>query len=183
MKKKKAMEKWFRNAGKIGVESNHTRKPERILFMNLRCIYCQTPFTISRAEMLGAIVTMNERNQSHYDAHCPRCRRANSISRQRVELFYPNWKEDAAKQKTAAASLAAEPPPDPKEQAPASAFLPTEPLPKAKVAAAKKPAATKPAAKPAAKKTATKTTAEKKPAAKKPAAKPAVKKTTTTKKK
>jgi len=170
--------------------------------MNLRCIYCQTPFTISRAEMLGAIVTMNERNQSHYDAHCPRCRRANSISRQRVELFYPNWKEDAAKQK---AAIAAEPPPAPKEQAPASAFLPTEPLPKAKVVAekkavvaasspkGKKPAATKPAAKPAATKTvekkpvakkpATKTPAAKKPAATKPAAKPAAKKTTTTKKK
>jgi len=47
--------------------------------MNLRCIYCQTPFTLSRTEMLGAIVSMNEKGQNHYDAHCPRCRRANSI--------------------------------------------------------------------------------------------------------
>ena len=140
--------------------------------MNLRCIYCQTPFTLSRAEMLGAIVTMNEKFQSHYDAHCPRCRRANSISRQRVELFYPNWKEDAAKQKAAAEA----PPAPKKEEAPASAVLPTEPLPKVKTPAAKKPAAKKPAAKTTATKTATKTTAEKKPAAKKPAAKPAAKK-------
>ena len=128
--------------------------------MNLRCIYCQTPFTLNRVEMLGAIVTMNEKNQSHYDAHCPRCRRANSISRQRMELFFPNWQE-AAKQ------MAAES---------ATAELKTEPLPKsAKAASEKKPAAKKPAAK---KPAATKATADKKPAAaKKPAAKkPAAKK-------
>jgi hypothetical protein len=138
--------------------------------MNLRCIYCQTPFTLNRVEMLGAIVTMNERHQSHYDAHCPRCRRANSISRQRMELFYPNWKEEAAKLKSAEASSApkAESPAPP----PASAFLKTEPLPKVKVTAEKKTATKKPAAKPAVKKPA---------AAKKPAAKTT--KTTSTKKK
>lgn len=112
--------------------------------MNLRCIYCQTPFTLNRAEMLSGIVMMNAKNQSHYDAHCPRCRRANSISRQRMELFYPNWQEDAEKQKAAAAAAAA-----PKAEAPA------EPAPKAK--AAKKPSEKK-------------TTADKKPAEKKPAA-------------
>ncbi len=75
--------------------------------MNLRCLYCQTPFTLSRVEMLSALVIMNEKNQNHYDAHCPRCRRANSISRQRMELFFPNWRE-AAKQQAAAAEAAAE---------------------------------------------------------------------------
>lgn len=129
--------------------------------MNLRCIYCQTPFTLSRVEMLGAIVTMNEKNQSHYDAHCPRCRRANSISRQRMELFFPNWQE-AAKQQAQAAE-------------PATAHLKTEPLPKsAKAAVEKKPAAKKPAATSSAKgkkPAAAKATADKKPAAKKPATK------------
>jgi hypothetical protein len=125
--------------------------------MNLRCIYCQTPFTLSRPEMLGAIITMNEKHQSHYDAHCPRCRRANSISRQRMELFFPNW-QDAAKQ------LASAPPPAPKTETPATAFLKTEPVSKAmkaaveKKTAAKKPAATKA---PAAKKTAVKKTVAK----------------------
>jgi hypothetical protein len=125
--------------------------------MNLRCIYCQTPFTLSRPEMLGAIITMNEKHQSHYDAHCPRCRRANSISRQRMELFFPNW-QDAAKQ------LASAPPPAPKTETPATAFLKTEPVSKAMKAAvekksvAKKPAATKA---PAAKKTAVKKTVAK----------------------
>lgn len=92
--------------------------------MNLRCIYCQTPFTLSRAEMLSAIVMMNEKGMNHYDGHCPRCRRANSISRQRMELFFPNWQEAAKKQASA-------PPPPAKEDVPASAFLKTEPLSKA----------------------------------------------------
>ena len=131
--------------------------------MNLRCIYCQTPFTLARNEMLSAIITMNEKHQSHYDAHCPRCRRANSISRQRMELFFPNW-QDAAKQ------LASAPPPA--AEVPASARLKTEPISKEakasveKKAAAKKPAAKKPAA-----------------AAKKPAAKAGAKATPKPKKK
>jgi len=125
--------------------------------MNLRCIYCQTPFTLSRAEMVAAIQHMTEKNMNHYDAHCPRCRRANSISRQRMELFFPNWQE-AAKQ---AASVA--------EREPASASMKTVPLPKgakaaAKITPAKKPAAKKPAAKPAAKKATTKPAAKKAPA-------------------
>lgn len=131
--------------------------------MNLRCIYCQTPFTLARPEMLGAIITMNEKHQSHYDAHCPRCRRANSISRQRMELFFPNW-QDAAKQ------LASAPPPA-ADEAPAIGHLKTEPVSKAakaaveKKAAAKKPAAKKPAA--AAKKPAAKATTKAEPKPKK----------------
>lgn len=130
--------------------------------MNLRCIYCQTPFTLSRTEMLTAIVSMNERHQNHYDAHCPRCRRANSISRQRMELFYPNW-QDAAKQQ---ASAPASPPPTP-----ASAMLKTEPIPKAKKAEAAKAVAKKKAPAAAAKKPAAKKTTSEKPAAKKDSAK------------
>jgi hypothetical protein len=136
--------------------------------MNLRCIYCQTPFTLARTEMLGAIITMNEKHQSHYDAHCPRCRRANSISRQRMELFFPNW-QDAAKQ------LASEPPPAPKAEAPASAFLKTEPLPKAmKEAIEKKTAAT---SSPKGTKSAQKAATKKPAAAKASAAKKTVAKT------
>ncbi|MCZ2126808.1 MAG: hypothetical protein LC099_03425 [Anaerolineales bacterium] len=121
--------------------------------LNLRCLYCQTPFTVGRAEMLSALISMDAKGQNHYDAHCPRCRRANSISRQRMELFYPNWRE-AAKQEAKAAVVAEKP----------AKLEETEPIKKAKKPAAK--------AKPA---------TEKKPSAKKPAAekKTAVKKTTT----
>jgi hypothetical protein len=126
--------------------------------MNLRCVYCQTPFTLSRAELLTAIVSMNEKHQNHYDAHCPRCRRANSISRQRMELFFPNWRE-AAKQQAAAVEAASKEPASPSQKT-----VPVKKTAKAapSSAAKKAPAAAK---KPAAKKT----TTEKKPAAKAPA--------------
>ncbi len=142
--------------------------------MNLRCIYCQTPFTLARPEMLSAIVTMNERHQSHYDAHCPRCRRANSISRQRMELFFPNW-QDAAKQ------LAAAPPPAPKVEPAASASVKTEPLPKA----AKEKVKKAPAVKKTTEKTSTSSQKTKKTvtSAEPKAKKPAVKKTETKTKK
>jgi hypothetical protein len=117
--------------------------------MNLRCIYCQTPFTLPRAEMLSAIITMNEKQQSHYDSHCPRCRRANSISRQRMELFFPNW-QDAAKELAVAAK---------KEEQAAAALLKSE------------------TAKKVVKKSVVKKTVEKtEPAAKKPAAEPKARK-------
>ena len=132
--------------------------------MNLRCIYCQTPFTLARAEMLSAIVTMNEKGQTHYDAHCPRCRRANSISRQRMELFFPNWR-DAAKQ-AASAPVAPQ-----VVETPSSASLATVPLPKTakatdvKKVAEKKISTKKATAKaPAAKKSSTKTVEKKAPA-------------------
>ena len=140
--------------------------------MNLRCIYCQTPFTLSRPEMLTAIVTMNEKNLNHYDSHCPRCRRANSISRQRMELFFPNWQDAAKKQASADAKAAAS---AASAGVSATAYLKTEPLPKmAKPTAEKKPAAKAAAKKPAAGKSST--AKAKAPAAKKSAS-------TTTKKK
>jgi hypothetical protein len=128
--------------------------------MNLRCIYCQTPFTLARAEMVAAIQHMTEKNMNHYDAHCPRCRRANSISRQRMELFFPNWQEAAKQAASAPASATREP---------ASASMKTVPLPRgakaaAKITPPKKPAAKKTAAKPVAKKTTTKPAAKKAPA-------------------
>jgi hypothetical protein len=66
--------------------------------MNLRCFYCQTPFTLGRAEILAALQQMDAENMNHYDAHCPRCRRANSVSRQRLETAMPNWREVASEQ-------------------------------------------------------------------------------------
>jgi len=126
--------------------------------MNLRCIYCQTPFTLSRPEMLSAIILMHEKGMNHYDGHCPRCRRANSISRQRMELFFPNWQDAAKKQASSPAPV------------PATAFLKTEPLAKTmKAGKPKEKTAAKTAKKPAALKT--KAVASS-PKAKKPVAKP-----------
>jgi phage FluMu protein Com len=73
--------------------------------MNLRCAFCQTPYTIGRNESLSALQMMEAEKLSHYDAHCPRCRRVTQVPRQKLEVANPNWK--------AALSAAAEPEPVP----------------------------------------------------------------------
>jgi hypothetical protein len=87
--------------------------------MNLRCAFCQTPFSIGRNEKLAALQHMEAENLSHYDAHCPRCRRATPVLRQKLEMTMPNWREGlkeleaemAAHPQQAAALSSAEPAP------------------------------------------------------------------------
>ena len=62
--------------------------------MNIRCSFCQTPYTLSRVAMLDALQEVDSQNLTHYDAHCPRCRRATRIPRQRLEMAMPNWREE-----------------------------------------------------------------------------------------
>jgi hypothetical protein len=62
--------------------------------MNIRCAFCQTPYTLSRVAMLDALQEMDSKNLNHYDAHCPRCRRATQIPRQRMEMAMPKWREE-----------------------------------------------------------------------------------------
>jgi len=61
--------------------------------MNLRCSFCQTPFTIGRFEKLDALQHMDANKLTHYDAHCPRCRRATPVLRQKLEMTFPNWRD------------------------------------------------------------------------------------------
>lgn len=61
--------------------------------MNIRCAFCQTPYTLSRNELLFALQKMDSENLHHYDAHCPRCRRATQLPRQRIEMAFPNWRQ------------------------------------------------------------------------------------------
>ena len=130
--------------------------------MNLRCSYCQTPFTIGRIEKLDALQYMDANNLTHYDAQCPRCRRSTPIVRQRLEMTMPNWREAL---KELEAEMKANPQPEAPlpqsetESAPAAEAKPehhhhrtragkaakVEEKPAAKPKAAKKPAAKKPA--------------------------------------
>ena len=74
--------------------------------MNLRCFYCQTPFTLSTEEKITALRKMHAEDLHHYDAHCPRCGRANPVSRERLEMFTPGW-ETAIKEPAAGAAVGA----------------------------------------------------------------------------
>jgi len=61
--------------------------------MQLRCTYCGTMFAVSREEMLAGLEHMEEHKLTYYDAHCPKCRRANRVERARMEHFFPDWKK------------------------------------------------------------------------------------------
>lgn len=74
--------------------------------MNLRCAFCQTPYAIGRNEMLMALQNMEAEQLTHYDAHCPRCRRTTQVPRQKLELASPNWKAALAAQETEPAAKA-----------------------------------------------------------------------------
>jgi hypothetical protein len=114
--------------------------------MQLRCTYCQTMFAISHEEMLAALQHMAQHEQKYYDAHCPKCRRANRVEGKRIEVFFPDWKKTVnAMQETAERKIE-----KPVEKAPAAKKTPN--TASGKVAPAKPaPAKAKPGKKPAAK--------------------------------
>lgn len=139
--------------------------------MNIRCSFCQTPYTLSRVAMLDALQEVDAGNLSHYDAHCPRCRRATQIPRQKLEMAMPNWREELKQfEKEMKEHPQAE---APLPQAEATPVAEAAPAPEA----APKKAATKPkpTAKPAARQT-TPSADTKKSNAKKTAAKGTAKK-------
>lgn len=148
--------------------------------MNLTCFYCQTPFTLSMEQKVAALRKMHAENLHHYDAHCPRCGRANAISRERLEMFTPGWeeaiKEPAMGTPAAAGSTAPAagmPAPMAPSPAPSMQRTPMQPAPAMKKKAAS-PSRRRhaPAAKKAAKKVARKAAAKKVTAKKKTASKP-----------
>ena len=140
--------------------------------MNLTCFYCQTPFTLSMDQKIAALRKMHAENLHHYDAHCPRCGRANAISRERLEMFTPGW-EEAIKEPVAVSTMAVAETQRPNAEVPALVPAEREPM----MPAARKPTAPArkrhaPAAKKAARKgTAKKATAKKATTKKKTAAK------------
>jgi hypothetical protein len=136
--------------------------------MNIKCSFCQMPYALSRVQMLDALQEMDAHKHSHYDAHCPRCRRATRVERKRMEMFFPNWRE-ALKQFEAEmkAHPQAEAPLPKPEAVPA---LAAESKPVAEPAAKKPAPKAKPAAKPAASKATAKPVAKASPAKAKPAA-------------
>ena len=100
--------------------------------MNLRCGFCQTPYALGRTEILAALQHLESENLTHYDAHCPRCRCATQIPRQRLEMAMPNWREELKQfEKEMKEHPQAEAPLPPAESTPVAEATPApEPAPK-----------------------------------------------------
>jgi hypothetical protein len=103
--------------------------------------------------MLDALQEVDSENLSHYDAHCPRCRRATRIPRQRLEMAMPNWREELKEfekeMKAHPQQEAPLPEPDPFDQTQGKSSPVAEATPTPKPAAQKAATKPKPAAKPA----------------------------------
>ena len=87
--------------------------------MNLRCMYCQTMFGVSREVMLVGLQTMEADSLTHYDVHCPKCRRANRVERKKLEMANPNWQESLKEMAREAAKAEKEQAAPAKEESPA----------------------------------------------------------------
>lgn len=132
--------------------------------MNLRCRYCSTLFALSMAEKSAALHRLQQENLQHYDAYCPRCRRANPIPRALLERFSPGWQNYVA---GSAPKAAPRPAPTAPKPAMTASSLQKSPATAKSAAGPQQPARSKSAAGPAAK---PKPAAKAKPKAAKPAA-------------
>jgi len=101
-------------------------------------------FGVGRDVMLIGLQTMEAEKLTHYEVHCPKCRRANRVERKKLELANPNWREtlknmakEAAKAEKVEATTANE------KKEPAKAKT----TPKAKASKAKKSTAIESSAK------------------------------------
>ena len=84
--------------------------------MNLRCMYCQTMFGVSREVMLIGLQSMETDKLTHYDIHCPKCRRANRVERKKLELANPNWRESIKEMENEAPKAEEEPANNPEQK-------------------------------------------------------------------
>jgi hypothetical protein len=58
--------------------------------MQLRCTFCTSMFTIGREEATIIADKFHNDEISHYDAHCPKCHRAQKITKQQFFRAFPN---------------------------------------------------------------------------------------------
>ena len=49
------------------------------------------PFNIKKDEVAAALDYLHAEELSHYNAHCPRCRKANRVSREQLLKAAPYW--------------------------------------------------------------------------------------------
>jgi phage FluMu protein Com len=60
--------------------------------LQIRCSNCHKPFALNKEMVHAALTTIHDEGLSHYDAHCPHCRRVNKISRDELQRAAPDWK-------------------------------------------------------------------------------------------
>ena len=72
--------------------------------MQIRCANCHKPFALGREEVHAALDAIHAEGLTHYNAHCPHCRRANRVSREELQRAAPDWHPGEAAEESASES-------------------------------------------------------------------------------
>lgn len=67
--------------------------------INIRCFSCHTPFSVTIEEVESALTQLLEEGHKHYNALCPRCGKANKVSKAQLRRAAPNWTPPAKEEK------------------------------------------------------------------------------------
>jgi phage FluMu protein Com len=54
--------------------------------MQIKCSACAIPFALNKEEIATMVAMFKETPSAHYDAHCPKCRKATKISKKQFAL-------------------------------------------------------------------------------------------------
>jgi hypothetical protein len=54
--------------------------------MQIKCSFCSMPFALTNEQVTEAVEILKKDPHAHYDAHCPKCRRATKLARKTFEL-------------------------------------------------------------------------------------------------
>ena len=54
--------------------------------MQIKCSSCSIPFSMNKEEIAKMAALFKEDPTVHYDAHCPRCRKATKITKRQFAL-------------------------------------------------------------------------------------------------
>lgn len=65
--------------------------------INVRCFSCHTAFSIKIEEVEAALTEVYKEGHKHYNALCPRCGRANKVSKKQLHRASPKWEMPAEK--------------------------------------------------------------------------------------
>ncbi|HAE60422.1 MAG TPA: hypothetical protein DCG54_13195 [Anaerolineae bacterium] len=54
--------------------------------MQIKCSSCSIPFSMNKEEIAKMAALFKENPTVHYDAHCPKCRKATKITKRQFAL-------------------------------------------------------------------------------------------------
>ena len=63
--------------------------------MQIRCYSCNIPITISRQNVNQALNIVHEDDLVYFDFRCPKCRKANRVSKEQLLHSSPGWEYES----------------------------------------------------------------------------------------